>query len=85
MGADEDMLRVEVWVGLLTEARADSGPLVEFVRVEVGLLVVEAAVGMDDEDLEGERLSPDGEAAEERCAWPGGEGFFTAVDMADVC
>lgn len=69
MGADEDMLRVEVWVGLLTEARADSGPLVEFVRVEVGLLVVEAAVGMDDEDLEGERLSPDGEA--EKSAVPG--------------
>lgn len=81
------LLRVEAWVGFLTEARADRGLLMELVREAVGLLaVVVVAVGAEGmEDLEGVRLTPDGEEeVEERWPWPGGEGFLTVVDMADV-
>lgn len=89
IGAEADMslLSVEAWAGFLTEARADRGLPVEVVRVEAVLLtlLVVDEMGVVD-DLEGVRLAPDGEEpAEEREAWPGGEGFLTAVDMADVC
>lgn len=86
--ADISLLSEEAWAGFLTEARADRGLPVEDVRVEavlLTLLLVVADVGVV-EDLEGVRLAPDGEdPAEVREAWPGGEGFLTAADMADVC